>query len=102
MCNYFGALANSSIDFHIDANGLTRDGRERLRFGTQVPGLVPLHIQNIIAGRKYSLIISVSVRSNARDLLSLRLAQNDQRIFSIHFRRDGRPRHFVARLNQSS
>ena len=74
-------------NFHIDADSLIRDNREWLRLPAHVLTRPPLHVQNIIAWRKRSPIISVSVCSNSRDLLFLALAQNDQRILTIVFRR---------------
>src|SRR5439155_19143600 len=75
----------SRDDRHINMDRLIRDYRERLRSDAQALGHASFDIENVSAWRKRSAIISVSVRSNARDLLSLSLAQNDQRIISVVF-----------------
>jgi hypothetical protein len=49
-------------------------------------GYTVLHIENISAGRQRDAILSVLIRSHARDLLFPVLPQDDQGIFSIGFR----------------
>ena len=92
--------AEASDDRHINMDRLIRDYRERLRSDAQALVHASFDIENVSAWRKRSAIISVSVRSNARDLLSLSLAQNDQRIISVVFR-CYRGRVFTLELNRS-
>src|SRR5438132_3072980 len=58
-----------------------------------------LHIQNIGAGRQRNAIASIPVGGNPRDFLSPVLAEDDQRIFTIGFRRDLR-RVSIRKLNR--
>ena len=58
-----------------------------------------LHVQNIIAWRQRNAIISIFVRSNARDFFFLVAAQDEQRILSVVFRRDRR-RVFIAEVDR--
>ena len=45
------SLSDASVNIHIDADGLPRHHRERLRFGTDTLGRPPEHIENVIARR---------------------------------------------------
>jgi len=76
------------VNVHIDVDSLIRHNREWLRFRADVFECSPLHVQNIIAWRQHSTIISVRVRSNPRDFFFSALAQDDERVFSIGFTRD--------------
>jgi hypothetical protein len=73
------------IDMHINADGVIRNNRERLRRCTNEPGFAPLHIQNVIARRQRNAIVSILIRRNSRDFFFVASAQDDewiQRIFS--------------------
>ena len=92
-------LADAGVNIHIDADGLIRDNRERLRLGADMFACAALHIQNIGAWRQRSAIFSIPIRGNSRDFFSPVPAYDDQRIFGIGFRRDGR-RVSVRKLNR--
>src|SRR5437870_7761320 len=53
-------------------------------------GEARLHIEDIIARRQYSAIVSIPVGSNPRDFFLFPLAQDDQRLLSMVFSRDRR------------
>ena len=77
--------AYAGVHIHIDADGLIRDNRERLRFRADALRCAPLHIQNIIARRQSHAIVPILVRGNPRDFFLSGLAQDDQRIFGITY-----------------
>jgi hypothetical protein len=85
------------VNIHIDVDSLIRDNREWLRFPARVLARPPLHVQNIIAWRQHSTIISVRVRSNPRDFFLSVPAQDEQWIINIVFRRHRR-RLFIAEI----
>src|SRR5207248_1217029 len=70
-----------------------------LRLGADMFACAALHIQNIGAWRQRSAIFSIPIRGNSRDFFSPVPAYDDQRIFGIGFRRDGR-RVSVRKLNR--
>jgi hypothetical protein len=72
------SLANPGVDIHVDADGLIRDNRERLRFRANMPACAALHIENVIPWWQRSTIVSVPVRSNPRDFFFF-VAQDAQR-----------------------
>src|SRR5438552_6655965 len=76
----------SREDRHVNMDRLILNNREGLCSNVQTLGHASFHIDDILARRKRRAIISVSVRSNSRDLLSFALGQDDQRIVSIVFR----------------
>ena len=78
----------SGVDRHVDMNRFIWDNREPLCSRVQEPAHPSFCIKDVVAWWKRSAVISISVRRNARDLLFLSLAQNDQRIISIVFRRE--------------
>ncbi len=66
------------IDMHINADGVIRYNRERLRGCANEPGFAPLHIQNVIARRQRNAIVSILVRRNLRDFFFVTSAQDDE------------------------
>jgi len=80
-------LANSGVYVHVDADNLIRQNRKRVRFCSEVSerasACAPSNIQDVIARWQFNAIISISVRSHARDFLFPILAQDDERIFSV-------------------
>ena len=87
------------VNFHIDADGLIRDNCEWLRLPAQMRTRPAFHLQNIIAWRQLSTIVSVLVRSNARDFFFAVAAQDDQWIVSIVFHRHRR-RVFIGHVDR--
>ena len=77
------------------------DNRERLRSDAQAFGHASFYIENIIARRKRSAIISIPVRSNSPNFFFFAPAQNDWRIVSIVFHCHRR-RVFISELDRSA
>jgi hypothetical protein len=90
------------INYHINADSLIRGNREWLGLRADVPACASLcaalHIQNVIARRQHSTIISVRVCDDPRDFFLFVPAQDEQRIISIVFRRHDR-RVFIAEID---
>ena len=86
------------VNIHIDADSLIRHNREWLPLPAHVLARSPLHVQNVIAWRQHSTIISVRVCSNPRDFFLFASAQDEQWIFTIVFRRH-RCRVFIGELD---
>src|SRR5437870_5849440 len=59
-------LADAGVNIHIDADGLIRDNRERLRLGADMFACAALHIQNIGAWRQRSAIFSIPIRGDRK------------------------------------
>jgi hypothetical protein len=77
-------------NIHINTDSLIRHNREWLGLPAQVLAPPPFHVQNIIAWRQHSTIISVRVRSNPRDFSFFAAAQDEQWIVSVVFCRHRR------------
>src|SRR5260370_35239161 len=88
------------INYHINADSLIRGNREWLGLCAKVPACTSLHIQNVIAGRQHSTIISVRVCSDPCDFFLFVPAQDEQRIIRIVFRRHVRGV-FIAEIDPS-
>jgi hypothetical protein len=54
-----------------------------LRLAAQVRARSLLHLQNIIAWWQHNAIVSIFIRSNARDFFFAVVAQDDQRILGM-------------------
>jgi len=90
------------VNYHINADSLIRDDREWLGLRADAPACAffcaSLHIQNVIARRQRSSIISVRVCTDPRDFFLFVPTQDEQRITSIVFRRHDR-RVFIAQID---
>jgi hypothetical protein len=91
------------INYHINADSLIRDNREWLGLRADAPACASLcaslHIQNVIARRQRSTIISVRVCSDPRDFFLFVPTQDEQWIVSIVCRRERRCV-FIADINR--
>src|SRR4030095_9208990 len=75
--------AHSGVNIHIDADGLARHHRERLRCCASAFGCPPWYVKNVISRGQFKPIISAGVCVHSRDLLLAIPVQNDQRIIRV-------------------
>jgi len=90
--------AKSNHDVHINTGGLIRDNSEGLRPGANALAHTILNVENVISWRQRDPIIALSVRCDARDFFVVLLAQDDQRILSVGFRRNLWAGHIIGWL----
>ena len=94
-----GPLANAGVHVHIKTNGLICRNGEWLRLGADMFAQAVLHIQNIRAGRERQAITPLAISRNRFDCFFLVVAQDDQGVFGIGFRRNCR-RGTICKFNR--